>query len=309
MRSSTPQGICARNSPFIDRRCINFDGTQLPARPSVANMKHSIRIAAAALAVALLIGSTPTAANANPSNRAKSADSLLIFSSLLIQNERLLASYALLGDDGQPLDAKLYEAFPPTGPDLGVYVSPPSFRIRPGVSFRLLIDGRLLTLPQQMSLTLIEGGSTHSIDLPALNQQDVSNFSFDAKNQVLALSAKGTQKIRIQVTHEDTGVSYAAIGRQLRGSASGGVFMRDIDPNNSIIFREDRGNVSTWEITLSRTTITGTTLYRATNIRVPQGGHLLVSYSKWNSEDNRPTLTAVSARPKPKSVAISLNRI
>jgi hypothetical protein len=272
-------------------------------------MKHSIRIAASALAVALLLGSSVSAANANPTNRAKSGDSLLIFSSLLVQNEALLASYTLLGNDGQPLDPKLYQAVPPTGPDLGVYVSPPSFRIRPGVSFRLLIDGRLLTLPQQMSLTLIEGGSTHSIDLPALNQQDVSNFSFDAKNEVLALSAKGTQKVRVQVTHEDSGVSYAAIGRQLRGSASGGVFMRDIDPSNSILFREDHGNASTWEMTLSRTTITGTILYRATNIRVPQGGHLLVSYSKWDSDTSRPTLTSVSARPNSKSVAIPLKRI
>lgn len=267
------------------------------------------RITASALAVALLLAMPTSVANADPAVRAESSDSLLIFSSLLAQNEPLLASYALLGLDGQPLDSNLHQTVPQTGPGLGVFITPPSFRVRRGISFRLLIDGRLLAVPQPMSLTLIEGGGTHSIDLPELNPLNVSDFSFDAQKQVLALSAKGTAKVRIQLTHEDSGVSYAAVGRQLRGRTSGGVSMRDIDPNDSIIFRENHGNSSIWEITLTRTTITGTITYRARNIRVPAGGQLLASYAKWDSDTSRPTLASVSARPSSKSVAIPMRRI
>lgn len=272
-------------------------------------MNKGIRFVTIALASAVLFAAQAPIASACTSCRAKASDNLITFSPLFEQNKPLLSSFVLLGADGLPLDPSLYETLPPSSPATGVLVNPTSFRVHQGVSFRLLVDGRLLAIPQPLDITIVGSGSTHSIDLQALNQQVVSDFSFDAPTQVLSLSAKGTKNILVQETHEELGLSYAFIGLQLRSSTTGGIFMRAFEPTRAIIFRENHGNASTWEITLTRTTVKGSGTYRATNIRVPQGGYLRVSYAKWEAANGRPTLTVVSARPNSKSTPVPLRLV
>lgn len=265
-----------------------------------------LRFVTFALASALLFAAQASTASACTSCRAKATDNLITFSPLFEQNKPLLSSFVLLGADGLPLDPSLYETLPATSPDAGVLVSPTSFRVHQGVSFRLLLDGRVLAVPQPLDITIVGSGSTHTIDLQALNQQVISDFSFNARTQVLSLSAKGTKNILVQETHEALGLSYSFIGLQLRGGVSGGIFMQVLEPTRTIVFREDHGNASTWDITLTRTTVKGSGTYRATDIRVPRGGHLKVSYSNWGGAQGRPTLTVVSARPNSKSTSVPL---
>ncbi len=262
-----------------------------------------------ALASVLAMSALAPEANACTSCRVKVTDSLLTFSELFAKNTPLLGSFTLLGIDGAPLDPALYETLTPTNQVAGVLVYPPSFRVHEGVSFRLLIDGRLLTIPQPIDITLVGSGSTHSIDLQALNQQVVSDFSFDASTQALSLSAKGTKNILVQETHETQGLSYAFTGLQLRGGTSGGIFMRFFEPSRSIIFREDHGNASAWEITLTRTTVRGSGTFRAANTQVPRGGYLTVSYATWETASGRPTLIVHSAGPNSSSTKIPLHRL
>jgi len=277
-------------------------------------MNTRFRFVAIALASALLFAAQASTVQASTASactscRAKATDNLITFSPLFEQNKPLLSSFVLLGADGLSLDSSLYETLPPSSPDAGVLVSPTSFRVHQGVSFRLLLDGRLLTVPQPLDITIVGSGSTHSIDLQALNQQVVSDFSFDAPTQVLSLSARGTKNILIQETHEALGLSYAFIGLQLRGSVSGGIFMQVFEPTRALVFRENHGNASTWDITLTRTTVKGSGTYRATNIPVPRGGYLKVSYSNWGGTKGRPTLTVVSARPNSTSTPIPLRLV
>jgi len=272
-------------------------------------MNTRFRLVTIALASALLFAAQASTASACISCRAKVTDNLITFSALFEQNKPLLSSFVLLGADGLPLDPSLYETLPPSSPDVGVLVSPTSFRVHQGVSFRLLLDGRVLVVPQPLDITIVGSGSTHSIDLQALNQQVVSDFSFDAPTQVLSLSAKGTKNILVQETHEALGLSYAFVGLQLRGGETGGIFMQVFEPTRALVFRENHGNASTWDITLTRTTLKGSGTYRATNIHVPRGGHLKVSYSNWGGTKGRPTLTVVSARPNSTSTPVPLRLV
>ncbi len=262
-----------------------------------------------ALASALLLAAQGPIARACTPCRTKPSDNLITFSPLFGKNRPLLSSFVLLDADGLPLDQSFYETLPPTSADIGVLVNPTSFRVHQGVSFRLLVDGRLLAIPQPLDITIVGSGSTRSIDLQALNQEVISDFSFNALTQALSLSTMGTQNILVQETHEALGLSYAFTGLQVRSRFSRGIFMRVFEPARAIVFREDHGNASTWEITLTRTTVKGSRTYRATNIRVPRGGYLRVSYAKWEAANGRPTLTVVSARPNSTSTSVPLRLI
>jgi hypothetical protein len=268
-----------------------------------------LRFVTFALAPIVAISVQVPTANACTACRAKPTDTLIAFSPIFAPNRAILTSYTMLGTDGKPLDPSLYDTLPPSSPDDSVLVGPPSFRARPGVSFRLLIDGRLLAIPQPLDITLVGSGRTHSIDVQSLNQQVVSDFSFDAPAQVLSLSAQGTKNILIQETQEESRLSYAFRGLQLQGSGSGGVFMRVFETKHSIVFREGHGNASTWEITLTRTTAKGSATFRATGVKVPPGGYLTVFYLSWEKAGGRPSLTVTNTPPKTKVTVVPLRKL
>lgn len=237
----------------------------------------------------LLISQAPVA-QACPGCRATPTDTLLTFSPLFVQNKGLLASYTLLATDLTPLDPTLYEVIQPAIVVGAALVSAPTYRINQGTSFTLRIDGRMLAIPQPLEITLVETGRTHAIRLEQLNQGFDSNFLFDAPTHALSLTAKSVRNVQFRETVEELGISYAFSGLMRNISGIDGVFMRVFAVPQRVVFRENHGNASRWNLSLTRSTRKGSTTYEAMNILVPRGGRLLVNYSTWINASGRPVL-------------------
>lgn len=256
----------------------------------------------------MLVGSvaSSTALQQCPFCRAKPAETLVSFSPVLAQNQAVFSGIRLTNTEGQPLDPILYSLIPSSNPTNGKLVNGPVLLVQDGTPFGVLVDSSNVSVPQPFAVTVVGNGSTQAIAIDRLRSDVSSGLAIDSRKHSMALTARNLSSIRMTQTLEEQAASYRFIGTQHRSLTTVGTFMRVLPASSSVIFRENHGNASTWDIKLLRRSKTSTVAFTARDIDVPARAQLVVRYDAWNGSARQPHLYLYTSASPVKVTEIPL---
>ncbi len=188
-------------------------------------------------------------------------------------------SFALLDEEGQPLDESLYTVFSPLNPPTKERITQPVVSVSPGVNFIIAVTADDLARKQSLELYAISNGETQYLLLDELRSNSTSLFSVGRAEGTFFQSTAPSSPRILQLS-DQPGVSFDVNGHPLNLPAEVKVEQQWNTESERIEYRSNAKRALRWNVQIGGLDSSGGQEYVGLNVRVPAGAKIVVDYTE-----------------------------
>ncbi len=183
--------------------------------------------------------------------------------------------------DGSALPPSSFQVLSPLNPPDSGLAGLPMIIVKPGVSFRIVLDAGAIASRQPLEVYAMEPTTSRYVDLDDVLPGTTHVFAFDVKSKDSLVAASNSSSPRLLQTVERPGSSTTLNGHLL-ALRPGSAATQDWDKAaRHMTYRSSARRATTWNVQATRTTDTGTSDFVALSVPVPAGASIVVDYGQW----------------------------
>jgi len=183
---------------------------------------------------------------------------------------------------GESLDPSDYRVLNPLNPPTGKEVTLPMVIVKPGVSYRLIIDGRNMKRVEQLELYVMANGKASELILEDFAPGTIAEFVVDRKKRQSGFLASKTTSPRVVEAIEIAGASLVLNGR-IKVLQGGTRVSQRTDAKNGITrYSSNSKRSEMWNMQATYEGLTSESSFVALNLTLAPKDVLVLKYKYWD---------------------------